>query len=590
MRDRTIPKNSTYDVATFKLISGGKDISNEYSVLSLTVNRIVNRVPTAQVVLRDGSAAAETFPASEGNDLIPGQEIEIAVGYDGNDQTIFKGLIIEQALKVKSNGDSILVIDCKDLSTKLTIGRHSRYFTDSTDSDAIAEIIGNYSDLSSDVESTQITHSEIVQYYTTDWDFMLSRAEMNGKVVLVQDGKIIVKAPTTNGSPLITLTYGANLLEFEVAMDARYQYQAVKAKSWSYTNQELLEVEGIEPLVNAQGNLSGQDLAEVIGLSEWELHHGGLVEQEELQAWADAQLLKSRLGKIQGRVKTKGYPDAQPDALIEIKGVGGRFNGLAYVAGIRHSLSGGSWRTDLQLGLCPKWFYKEPDLVEQKASGLLPGVNGLQIGVVVQLQDDPNGEDRILVKAPTIDPQAEGIWSRIATLDAGNNRGSFFRPDIGDEVVLGFLNDDPRDPIVLGMLNSSAKPAPLSASDDNHQKGFFTRSEMKVTFDDENQVIALETPGGNKITISDQDQGIILKDQNDNTLTMNDSGIVINSPKDITLEATGKLTLKASQDASLEGLNVDVKANAQFKAEGTAGAEVSTSAIAVLKGSLVQIN
>ena len=37
--------------------------------------------------------------------------------------------------------------------------------------------------------------------------------------------------------------------------------------------------------------------------------------------------------------------------------------------------------------------------------------------------------------------------------DAGENRGSFWRPEIGDEVVLGFLNSDPRDAIILGMLN-----------------------------------------------------------------------------------------------------------------------------------------
>ena len=100
----------------------------------------------------------------------------------------------------------------------------------------------------------------------------------------------------------------------------------------------------------------------------------------------------------------------------------------------------------------------------------------------------------------------------------------------------------------------------------------------------------IETPGGNKITISDEDKGITLEDQNSNILTMNDSGIEMKSPKDILLEATGKLTLKATQDTSIEGLNVNVKANAQFKAEGAAGAEVSTSAIAILKGSLVQIN
>ncbi|MFN6570936.1 type VI secretion system tip protein VgrG [Dendronalium sp. ChiSLP03b] len=591
MSDRIIPTNSTSDVVTYKLLSDGQDITNNYAVLSLTVNRVVNRVPTARIVLRDGDAAQETFASSEGPDLIPGKELEISIGYDGIDRLVFKGLIVKHALKAGANGSSMLILDCKDAATKLTVGRHSRYFSDIKDSDAIAEIIGSYSGLSGvEIADTKIKYPEIVQYYATDWDFILSRAEMNGQIILVENGKFKVKPPTTKGNPLIALTYGTNLLEFEAEMDARSQYKAVKAQAWSYADQALLEVEGKEPTLNEQGNLSGQQLAGVIALQAWELRHSGWLQDQELQAWADAQLLKSRLSKIQGRVKTRGYPDARPDALIKLEGVGKRFNGLAYVSGIRHELIDGAWFTHMQLGLGSQWFYQEAEIVDRPASGMLPGVNGLQIGVVVQLQGDPNSEDRILVKVPTLNPKAEGIWTRIATLDAGNNRGSYFRPEIGDEVVLGFLNDDPRDPIVLGMLNSSAKPAPLPTADTNHHKGFFTRSQIKVTFDDENKAIALETPGGNKIIISDADKGITLADQNGNILTMNDSGINIKSPKDITLEATGKLTLKASQDTNIEGLNVNAKASAQFKAQGSTGAEVSTSAIAILKGSLVQIN
>lgn len=590
MIDRTIPNPSTYDVPTFKLRSDGKNITSTYDVLSMVVDWVVNRVPTARVMLRDGSASEETFTASQGNDLIPGKMLEIAVGYDSQDKTIFKGLIVKQSLKVGTDGNSILTLDCKDVAVKLTVGRHSHYFKDSTDSDAIATILRQYSGISPNLTGTSIKHPEIVQYYATDWDFILSRTEMNGQILVANNGKLTTKVPTTSGTPLITLTYGANLLEFEVEMDARSQYQAVKAKAWNYADQKLIEAQGTEPPVNAQGNLSSQTLAQVIGLNEWELRHSGLVQAQELQAWADAQMLKSRLSKIQGRVKTKGYADAKPDSLIRLAGVGDRFNGLAYVSGIRHELRGGAWDTHMQLGMAPQWFYQDADIVDRPAAGLLPGVNGLQIGVVVQLKSDPTGDDRILVKVPTIDARAEGSWARVATLDAGNNRGSFFRPEIGDEVILGFLNDDPRDPIVLGMLNSSAKPAPLPATDENHQKGLFTRSQLKLTFDDDKKVIALETPGGNKITLSDDQKGITLEDQNGNTVTLNDSGIALKSVKDITLEATGKLTLKASQDTSIDGMNVKVKANAQFKAEGSAGVEMSSSAIAILKGSLVKIN
>ncbi len=132
------------------------------------------------------------------------------------------------------------------------------------------------------------------------------------------------------------------------------------------------------------------------------------------------------------------------------------------------------------------------------------------------------------------------------------------------------------------MLHSSAKPAPITGSDDNHEKGLVTRSEMKVLFDDDKKTIEISTPAGKMVTL-DEDQGnIVITDENSNVVTIDDSGITLESPKDINLKASG--------DVNIEGTNVNIAANAEFKAEGSAGAEVSTSAVAVLKGSLVQIN
>ena len=213
---------------------------------------------------------------------------------------------------------------------------------------------------------------------------------------------------------------------------------------------------------------------------------------------------------------------------------------------------------------------------------MLPGINGLQVGVVVQLESDPDGEDRIQVRIPIIDSKEVGTWARVATLDAGDTRGSFFRPELDDEVIVGFINDDPRDAVVLGMMNSSAKPAPLTASDDNYQKGFFTKSKMKLLFDDEKKSITIETPAGKSIVIDDDAGTITATDENSNKIEMSSDGI--------TIESAADLKLKASGDVTIEGTNVSSKASAQFKAEGSAGAELSTGASAVVKGSVVQIN
>ncbi|MBV5348423.1 Rhs element Vgr protein, partial [bacterium] len=214
--------------------------------------------------------------------------------------------------------------------------------------------------------------------------------------------------------------------------------------------------------------------------------------------------------------------------------------------------------------------------------GLLAGVQGLQIGIVTQLENDPDGENRILVRMPIISDNEQGIWARVSTLDAGSDRGSFFLPEIGDEVIVGFINSDPDHPVVLGMMNSSAKAAPLTAADANNEKGFTTRSGMKFIFNDDKKSVILETPVGKKITV-DEDAGVIkLEDENSNVITMDPDGIK--------MESNGKISLKAAQDITIEGMNVSIKASAQFKAEGSAGVELSTGAIAKIQGSMVQIN
>ena len=105
---------------------------------------------------------------------------------------------------------------------------------------------------------------------------------------------------------------------------------------------------------------------------------------------------------------------------------------------------------------------------------------------------------------------------------------------------------------------------------------------MKITFDDEKKILTLETPAGNKITANDDDGALVLEDNNGNKISMNADGITLESSKDVIIRASG--------DLKAEGVNLEMKAKAQFKASGSAGVEVSSSATAVLKGSLVQIN
>ena len=575
-----IQTSKSADLVTLKILIEGEELSKTYQVKSVVVQNEVNRIPMAQIVLADGEAAQRDFKLSNEDLLIPGKKIEINAGYHNDEETIYKGIIIKHAIKIKNNA-SLLIIECKDEAVKLTIGRKSNYFYDVKDSEAFEEIIDAYG-LKKDIEATNFSHKELVQYNTSDWDFIVSRAQANGKLCFVENGKITISKPNVKATSVETVTFGATLLDFDAEIDARNQFAKVSSYSWDYTNQELVEIEAKDPAVSLNGNLAPSDLSGIIKHKNLELRHGGTITEVELQDWADAKLLFQQLSKIRGRAKFQGIPAVKPNTIITLEGVGDRFNGKAYITGVFHELTEGNWTIDAQFGLNPEWFSETFDIHTPTGSGIIPAIKGLHVGIVTQLESDPNGEDRILVKIPIINNTEQGIWCRVASPDAGENRGVFFRPEIEDEVIIGFVNEDPNNAIVLGMLHSSGKPAPLVASDDNHQKGIVTRSEMKVLFDDEKKSIGIETPAGKKITL-DEDKGvIIIEDENSNVITINSSGIKMESAGNIELIATG--------DVTIEGTNVSLKAKAMFKAEGSAGAEMSSAAAAIVKGSVVQIN
>ena len=113
--------------------------------------------------------------------MIPGKEVEITAGYHSDEATIFKGIIIKHNLRIRPKSNQ-LIIECRDEAVKLTVGRKSKYFYDSADSDIFEEIIGTYG-LGNDVEATTHTHTELVQYNASDWDFIMSRAQANGKIL-----------------------------------------------------------------------------------------------------------------------------------------------------------------------------------------------------------------------------------------------------------------------------------------------------------------------------------------------------------------------------------------------------------------------
>lgn len=595
MADSPLKKES--GPVSYTIHCDGEELPTTVQIISIEIEQAINRIPVATIVIMDGDMAEQEFPLSDSAQFIPGTKIEINLGYDKVTQPVFTGYVIKHSIKINGQSGSHLIVECKDAAIAMTVGRKNANYLDKTDSDIIKALLGNYS-LEPTVSATSITHKELVQFYCSDWDFMLVRAEVNGMVVITGSGAVTVEEPKVSAAPVLTVTYGQDLIRFNADLDARHQYKSVMSNAWDLSKHEIQKSSVASLTLNEQGNIDSATLADTIGLDNFRLQTPVPMDTAFLKVWANAQQTKSGLARIRGSVSFQGNALPTPGKLIELAGVGERFNGNVYISEVNHLVVDGDWTTTVNFGLAPNWFAEVNAVDAPLASAVNTAAGGLHIGVVMKLDADPESQYRIQVSIPAMSATQDGFWARIANFYSSNSFGAFFLPEIGDEVVLGFFNDDPSHPVILGSLYSSKNVPAYTPEAKNNTKAIVTRTKMKMEFDEDKKVITIVTPGENKIVISDDGKSILLQDQNSNKVTLDSAGITLDSPKDITLKAQGKIVMNAANnieataqmDIKQTGLNITSTANVGFTAKGSATAEVSASGTTTIKGAMVMIN
>ena len=592
------PSLNTTVVIDVSIAINGNELSTITSLRSVEIDLCVNKIAKARLHIEDGDMPSQSSAISDGKDFVPGAEIKISVAYNNQKkQSVFEGIILRHGMKIDTDGH-LLVVDCVDKAISMTVGRKNANYTDNKNSDIISTIVSSYSSLSySGTASSTVTYPELVQFNSTDWDFVIARAETSGLVLLNRDNKIELVDPTKTKATL-DVNYGQDIISFEAKVDALPVYQSVNATSWDPAKQTVSSKSVKSLNLNKPGNLTASDLAKVIDLSEFRLQSNTPLDPEGLNEWANAQQVKSALAQTIGHVQFQGNATVSIGDAINLIGLGDRFNGEVFVSAVNHVIEDGDWLTKVSFGLEPGWFSEENNLQSAPAAGLLPGAEGLVVGKVLKLEGDPANENRIQVSVPVLETETPGVWARIIQYYASAGFGHFFMPEVGDEVVLGYFNNDPSNPVILGSVYSSKNAPPITLEEANNIKTLVTRSQHKFEFDDDKKTITLTTPAGNQVVFSDDEKSVTIKDQTDNSITLDTSGITLDSPKDINIQATGDITLDAKgkvdisavSDVSCKGMNVSVNAQAELKAQGTASAELSAAGQTTIKGAMVMIN
>jgi phage protein D/phage baseplate assembly protein gpV len=556
------------------------DVRN--AVRSLTYD---NNIDTADMFTLQLNNADLRFTDSALFDV--GKTVEIHLGYVGELQPMMLGEITAVSPSFPEGGAPTLTITGYDKSHRM---RHNsppqktfKYFNDSLIAAQIA------------AENGLIPVVDPTSTYSSDWALLQELADWNSFQVYVHWDKLYFRYPRPQ-TEMVVLEWGKNLSSFTPRLSTSGQVGVEVIRGYDY---ELAQaIVAILPVVSLDTDLD--DIIERLGSSfiDQLVSLGRYVVRGEpvknyLQALKRGKSILQQLlleGLYEGSGNCVGMPDLRAGDMIEVRGIGKRFSGKYRLSRVTHVVDEGGYRTSFE--------------VTQKASSLLlgslrkklqdtpppnrqPRMEGVMVGIVRNNIGDPKKLGRVQVVLPKLSEDELSQWAPVASFMAGGTPeqpgnpkkswGGYFLPDIGDEVLVAFVQGDLNQPVIIGSLWNSTTPPPETNQGPNAKKLIKTKTGMQILFDEtpglENLVIQ-DKEGNNSVTLDAKPgaESITLKDKAGSTIQMSTtsgdiaishkagSTIILKADGTLSLSAPGTVELKSTGgDINLEAANVNVK-------------------------------
>ncbi|MBD1580870.1 phage baseplate assembly protein V [Pseudoalteromonas sp. S16_S37] len=223
------------------------------------------------------------------------------------------------------------------------------------------------------------------------------------------------------------------------------------------------------------------------------------------------------------------------------------------------------------------------ELLDAQTSG-----SSLIQGVVIALvtnNQDPQNLARIKVSYPMLDNNLESDWIRMVSFMAGKDRGGYFLPEVGDEVLVAFAFGNINCPYVIGALYNGVDTPPQNNEDgENNIREIRSRSGSVIRFNDKDSqetVEIIDKTGNNKIVIATKDNTISISTDQDINLSATKGTVAINAQD---------IKLNASNAVSLNGAEVKIKAENSFSSESGATTSIKSGASVSVKGITINLN
>lgn len=556
------------------VIINGKSWSAEVGahVASVSVSENLNQPTMFTLTLYGPAGHGNKLPWIEDRSLFAiGNEVKVKLGYGNELETMTTGVITGLDPHFARDSAPKLTVRGYDRLHRLQREPKARPFAQTKDS-AIASQIAKDAGLTDVVTDSQVTHEYVSQTNKTDLALLQERARLINYEVVVDDKTLIFRPAANAKSESLTLSLQEDLLDFSPNLSSAGQVSEARVLGWN--PQEKKEIVGQAKAGDEGstigGSRSGVALAEdAFGPAASVVADQPVTSQAEADQMAKALLQKTALSSVTGGGSCLGRTDLRSGKVIKIEGVGKMFSGEYYVTHVTHNYSPqGGYRTSFSVSGVN---FSDVLLDDNQRRPTPERVFGVVVGVVTNNRD-PEGLGRVKVKFPWLSGKVESQWARIAMLMAGNECGTFFLPEVDDEVLVAFDRGDARSPYVIGALwNGVDKPPADNGDGNNNLRLIKSRSGHLIKLNDED--------GKETIEIIDKSE------KNSFVIDTANNSITISSEKDITLSATkGKIKLDAKE------VEIKSSVDGSTKIEAGGGMDVKAGGTMNIKGATVNIN
>ncbi|MFW7226972.1 MULTISPECIES: phage baseplate assembly protein V [unclassified Serratia (in: enterobacteria)] len=508
------------------------DINGQRSALGLRrlrVHQQINDIPFANLELSiptDNNGTTDSAIQQEVSRVTLGARVVIAL----DEKPLFSGYLVQKKMQLKGKYWSVKM-EARHSLQKLTFLPHSRVFRQQDDSSILKGKLQSVGVklTQNAVENMCSKHDQLIQFRLSDWQFIRSRL-LSTNCWLLPDAAsdhVVISALSASAMTPRKLSRGNGdytLYEVNLNFDNRFTLDSLSLQGWDIAAQGLTAVQKSQAGTfcpwRSEGNVGqppsrAQDYALAFSM----------MPEATLQTLSMSWLNHQQLTGVQGYIVLAGTRDFALGDTVQLSQFGTGLDGTAILTGVIQQFdTENGWRSELVTGMPASML--EP----------VPPVRSLHIAKVADFTADPQHLDRIAIDLPALNLPDSQIFARLSKPWASKASGFCFYPEPGDEVVVGFIDSDPRYPMILGAMHNPKNTAPFPPDEKNSQKG-----------------LVVSNAGKTQALMIDSDDNTLTLQADDNTITLTGEGnIAVKTQNTLKLTA-GMLDLQADSDLSITG-------------------------------------